>query len=248
MHTLFKRGSCALVLYGLASWAQAQVLFACEPEWAALAQVLMPQARVHIATLPTQDPHHIEARPALIAQMRSADMALCTGAALEEGWLPVLQQKSGNPKVQNGQPGMFWATEGQTLLGRVKSSGSPFEGDVHPQGNPHVQANPQRLAQVARDLARRMATLWPDQAAAVQDRLHLPGLMPMHPSPGPQGGSGARLGHCQVDEHDLTLQHLATQRRQSQQACEQGQSRPKEPLGGPIHWDHDPPLFKSVSI
>ncbi len=171
MHTLFKRGGCALVLYGLASWAQAQVLFACEPEWAALAQVLMPQARVHIATLPTQDPHHIEARPALIAQMRNADMALCTGAALEEGWLPVLQQKSGNPKVQNGQPGMFWATEGQTLLGRVNSSGSPFEGDVHPQGNPHVQANPQRLAQVARDLARRMATLWPDQAAAVQDRL-----------------------------------------------------------------------------
>ena len=85
MHTLFKRGGCALVLYGLASWAQAQVLFACEPEWAALAQVLMPQARVHIATLPTQDPHHIEARPALIAQMRNADMALCTGAALEIG-------------------------------------------------------------------------------------------------------------------------------------------------------------------
>ena len=159
------------MLWLIGCCAHAQVLFACEPEWAALAKVLMPQAKMHIATAHTQDPHHIEARPALIAQLRSADMALCTGAALEEDWLPVLQQKSGNPKVQNGQPGLFWATDGQDLLGRTTSTGSPFEGDVHPHGNPHVHANPQRLLQVARAMGERMTTLWPDQAGAIQDRL-----------------------------------------------------------------------------
>ena len=123
MHTAIK--SLFMVWAALcAAGLQAQVIFACEPEWAALARVLLPQARIHVATTHLQDPHHIEARPALIAQLRSAEMALCTGAALEEDWLPVLQQKSGNPKVQNGQPGLFWATDGQDLLGRTTSTGS----------------------------------------------------------------------------------------------------------------------------
>ena len=111
-----------LALFGAA--AHGQTVFACEPEWAALARVLLPQAQISVATSHQQDPHHIEARPALIAQLRNADMAVCSGAGLEEGWLPVLQQKSGNARVQNGQPGMFWATAGQALVGRQASSGS----------------------------------------------------------------------------------------------------------------------------
>lgn len=153
-----------------ASLAPAQVLFACEPEWAALARVLMPQAQIHVATSVMQDPHHIEARPALIAQLRSADMALCTGAGLEEGWLPVLQQRSGNPRIQNGQPSLFWATEGQNLLRPTTSSGGLFQGDVHPEGNPHLHAHPHRLLMVAQAMAVRMARLWPQQAADIEAR------------------------------------------------------------------------------
>ncbi len=161
---------CAgLALFGAA--AQGQSVFACEPEWAALARVLLPQAQISVATSHQQDPHHIEARPALIAQLRNADMAVCSGAGLEEGWLPVLQQKSGNARVQNGQPGMFWATAGQALVGRQASSGSPFEGDVHPEGNPHIHASPQRLLQAAQSMAARMAQVWPAQAPAIEQRL-----------------------------------------------------------------------------
>jgi len=38
-------------------------------EWAALVRELAPQAKVHTATHAGQDPHHIEARPSLIAAM-----------------------------------------------------------------------------------------------------------------------------------------------------------------------------------
>ncbi len=151
--------------------AWSQVVFACEPEWAALVKVLWPSVQVHVATHAHQDPHHIEARPALIAQMRAADLAVCTGAGLEDGWLPLLQQKSGNPKVQNRQPGMFFATQGQTLIGTGAAGISPFAGDVHPEGNPHLHANPQRLLQVARALSQRMALIWPEHAGAFADRL-----------------------------------------------------------------------------
>lgn len=150
---------------------QAQVVFACEPEWAALVKVLWPTVQVHVATHAQQDPHHIEARPALIAQMRAADLAVCTGGGLEDGWLPLLQQKSGNPKVQNGQPGMFYAAQGQNLIGKVAATASPFAGDVHPEGNPHLHANPQRLLQVAHALSRRMAQIWPAHASAFSERM-----------------------------------------------------------------------------
>ena len=37
------------MLWLIGCCAHAQVLFACEPEWAALAKVLMPQAKINIA-------------------------------------------------------------------------------------------------------------------------------------------------------------------------------------------------------
>lgn len=150
--------------------ASVQTVFACEPEWAALARELLPDARIHSATHAGQDPHHIEARPALIAQLRGADLAVCTGAALEAGWLPMLQQRAGNPRVQDGAAAMFYAAEHVPLIDPRAGLITPFDGDVHPQGNPHLHADPQRLLAVSQALARRMQALWPDRAAAIAQR------------------------------------------------------------------------------
>lgn len=150
--------------------AQAFHVFACEPEWAALTKVLLPSATVFSATHHLQDPHHIEARPALIAQLRRADLAVCTGAALETGWLPMLQQRAGNATVQDGRSGMFFAADHVTLLDPYKGTVTPFAGDVHAQGNPHVQADPYRLLQVAQALRQRLSELQTDQAQAIEAR------------------------------------------------------------------------------
>jgi zinc/manganese transport system substrate-binding protein len=160
-------GLCALVT-GAA--AQVPTVFACEPEWAALVRVLLPHAKVHVATHARQDPHHIEARPALIAQLRSADLAVCTGAALEAGWLPMLQQRAANPRVQDGQPGMFYAADHASLIDPRPATLNPFAGDVHPEGNPHLHADPRRLAEVAEALSVRLGHIWPAQAAAIAQR------------------------------------------------------------------------------
>ncbi|MFM8692692.1 MAG: metal ABC transporter solute-binding protein, Zn/Mn family [Limnohabitans sp.] len=147
-------------------------VFACGPEWAALTRILLPQARIHVATHAQQDPHHIEARPALIAQLRGADVAICTGAGLEEGWLPVLQQRAGNPKVQDGSLGMFYAASTVTLLDpRPGQGGHPFAGDIHPQGNPHLHADPRRILDVARAWSSRLQQLLPAAKQDIERRL-----------------------------------------------------------------------------
>jgi zinc/manganese transport system substrate-binding protein len=110
----------------------AQTIFACEPEWAALTKTLLPQAKLSVATHANQDPHHIEARPALIAQMRQADAAICTGAELESGWLPMLQERSGNARVQAKAPSMFYAADVVSLIdAQPGGANNPFAGDVH---------------------------------------------------------------------------------------------------------------------
>jgi zinc/manganese transport system substrate-binding protein len=149
--------------------AAALEVFACEPEWAALARVIAPDARITAATHAHQDPHHIEARPSLISAMRRADIAVCTGASLEAGWLPVLQQRAANPAVQVGRPGMFFATESAALID-VRTKVDRSMGDVHAEGNPHLHLDPVRLKAVAVRLAERMSQVDPANAAGYRDR------------------------------------------------------------------------------
>ena len=66
-------------------------VFACEPEWGSLVTELAgDKVDLDVATTALQDVHVIEAKPSLIAKARSADLAVCTGAELEVGWLPQL--------------------------------------------------------------------------------------------------------------------------------------------------------------
>jgi zinc/manganese transport system substrate-binding protein len=134
----------------------ALVVLTCEPEWAALVEELAgDRARIHAATTAMQDPHRIEARPALIAQARRADLLVCTGAELEVGWLPLLQRESGNARIQAGRPGYFEASAYVPLLEKPADI-DRSAGDVHAAGNPHIHLNPHNLLTVAEALAARL--------------------------------------------------------------------------------------------
>jgi zinc/manganese transport system substrate-binding protein len=140
-------------------------VFACEPEWGALAQALGgPLVDVTVATSALQDPHQIQARPSLIARTRNADLVVCTGAELEIGWLPVLLQQSGNARVQPGQPGYFAAADHVRKLD-VPTRLDRSQGDVHAAGNPHIQTDPRNIARVAQALSGRLQQTDPSHAA-----------------------------------------------------------------------------------
>jgi zinc/manganese transport system substrate-binding protein len=145
-------------------------VFACEPEWAALAKELGgDDVKVYAATTALQDPHHIQARPSLIAKIRQADLVVCTGAELEIGWLPVLLSESGNNKVQPGQAGYFEAARQVPLL-EVPLRLDRSQGDVHASGNPHIQTDPRVFAKVAGPMAKVMAQLDSDKASEYAKR------------------------------------------------------------------------------
>ncbi len=146
-------------------------IFACEPEWGALAAELGgSDVKVYTATTAFQDPHHIEARPSLIAQMRRADLAVCTGAELEIGWLPILLRQAGNAAVQPGQRGYLEAARQVPLLEKPAVL-DRAQGDIHAAGNPHIQTDPRNIARVAQALGARLVEIDPAHATAYKARL-----------------------------------------------------------------------------
>ena len=157
-------GAAVLVAFAAPALAVLNV-FATVPEWGALAVELGgDKVKVYVATNALQDPHHIEAKPSLIARARNADLVVAVGAELEIGWLPLVIQQAGNPRIQRGKPGHFEAAafvpmlEKPTRLDRA-------DGDVHPGGNPHIQTDPRNILRVAQPLALRLAELDPSNAA-----------------------------------------------------------------------------------
>jgi zinc/manganese transport system substrate-binding protein len=139
-------------------------VLATTPDWGALTQELGgDQVNVYVATTALQDVHRVEAKPSLVARARSADLVVATGAELEVGWLPVLIQESGNANIQRGGRGYFEAASVLRLL-EVPSQVDRAMGDIHPDGNPHVQLDPHNIQAVAHALTARLAQLDPGQA------------------------------------------------------------------------------------
>ena len=161
-----------VLAFSMLSWPVSAALrvFACEPEWAALAQELAgDRVSVYSATTAMQDADRIEARPSLIARVRSADLLICTGSQMEIGWLPLLLTQSGNGRIQPGSPGYFEASRFVAKL-EVPSVVDRSLGDIHPAGNPHIHTDPRNIAKVAEALTQRLAQIDPENADAYRAR------------------------------------------------------------------------------
>jgi zinc/manganese transport system substrate-binding protein len=158
-----------MFLFSAPAHAALNVL-SCEPEWSALAtEIGGDKITVYSATNALQDPHHVEAKPSLIAKARNADLLICTGAELEIGWLPIILQQSANPKIQPGKPGNFAASQFVEMK-EIPARTDRAEGDIHPGGNPHIQTDPRNMALVATALVARMKELDPANTSVYQTR------------------------------------------------------------------------------
>jgi zinc/manganese transport system substrate-binding protein len=145
-------------------------VFASVPEWGALAQEIGgDKVQVYVATTGLQDPHHVEAKPSLIARARSADLVLATGAELEVGWLPLVLQQAGNGRVQPGRAGYLELAPLLTLVDRPARL-DRAEGDVHAMGDPHVQTDPRNIGMAVPIVAERMAAIDPPNASYYASR------------------------------------------------------------------------------
>jgi zinc/manganese transport system substrate-binding protein len=125
---------------------------------------------------PNEDPHYVTPTPSLIAAVGDADLFVEVGLNLEL-WTERLLDGAGNPKVRAGGPGYVLASAGIDALGRPTTL-SRSQGDLHPDGNPHIWLDPVEMEVVVDNIAAGLARVdaahadtYRARAAALKERI-----------------------------------------------------------------------------
>jgi len=163
MRTLFFWLSlwCGLVLQAGAAHAELAVV-GTTPDLASIARSIGGgRVKVSALSLPSQDPHWVDARPHLALALAKADLLLITGADLEAGWLSTLLTGSRNGNIQRGAKGYLDCSTLVSLLEVPSGKVDRSMGDVHAQGNPHYMLDPKRVERVAVGIGKRLSELDP---------------------------------------------------------------------------------------
>lgn len=164
-------GMGLLIAAPTSAYADKVNVFACAPEWGALTQEIGGEhVDIYTASKANQDIHHMRAKPSLLAAMRKADLVICSGASLEIGWLPILLNKAGNQQVQDGEIGSIMASDYVERL-EVMQNVDRSMGHVHPEGNPHIQLDPNNILIVSAVLAERLKAIDPENTRQYQSNL-----------------------------------------------------------------------------
>ena len=117
--------------------------------------------RVSVRALcaPNEDPHYVSPTPSLVAAVGDADVFVEIGLSLEI-WTERLLDGAGNPDVRPGGPGYVLASQGIRTKERPDTI-SRSQGDLHPDGNPHVWLDPLNMKIIADNVAAGLGRVDP---------------------------------------------------------------------------------------
>lgn len=118
----------------------------------------------------TEDPHFVDAKPALLPPLHRAELLIRAGLGLEDSWLPALVIGAQNEKLRDGTDSNLDASTVVVLAevppGRIDQS----LGNVHAGGNPHFMLDPRNAVLLTQAIAERFGKLVPAKAAGFQQR------------------------------------------------------------------------------
>ncbi len=127
--------------------------------------------RVDVTTITRgrENLHAVVARPSHLVAMSRADLFVQIGLSLETVFVPGLLEASRNARIQPGKPGFVNCSEGWEALD-VPESVSRKDGDLHPQGNPHMNLDPRGGRQMAERIRAALEAVDPADKAGYAAR------------------------------------------------------------------------------
>jgi ABC-type Zn uptake system ZnuABC Zn-binding protein ZnuA len=117
-----------------------------------------------------EDPHFVQPRPSFVPLLRDADLFVTSGMDLEL-WVSALLDRAGNGKVRVGGVGYVAGSQGVHIL-EVPTSLSRSEGDIHVDGNPHIQTDPINGVIIARNILAGLQRVDPANGEYYAGREH----------------------------------------------------------------------------
>ena len=122
---------------------------------------------VEVRSLATgvEDTHGVPMKPSFVPLLNHADLLVLVGMDCEHAFLPALLEASKNPRIQKGRPGYVDCSNG--IIPRdVPKSTDHYQGDVHPEGNPHYTLDPVLAKTAIRNIYNALVSLDPQHKDA----------------------------------------------------------------------------------
>lgn len=113
--------------------------------------------------------HNVVARPSHLVALSKADALVQVGLSMEMGFIPGLLEGCGNPKVRPGGKGFINCSDGWQAI-QIPEVLTRQGGDLHPQGNPHMNIDPRAGRHFATRIAAGLALLAPEWKVEFETR------------------------------------------------------------------------------
>jgi ABC-type Zn uptake system ZnuABC Zn-binding protein ZnuA len=127
--------------------------------------------RVDVTTITRgkENLHAVKARPSHMIALSRADLFVEVGLSLEVAFVPALLENARNPRIRPGAPGFVNVSLGWEPLD-VPQEVSRRAGDIHPQGNPHMNLDPRAGAHMAQRVLDALVRVDPGSKAEHERR------------------------------------------------------------------------------
>jgi ABC-type Zn uptake system ZnuABC Zn-binding protein ZnuA len=105
--------------------------------------------------------HAVSAKPSHLVALNRADMFVQIGLSLESSFIPNLLLTARNERIRAGSPGFINCSDGWESI-EVPADLSRRGGDLHPQGNPHMNLCPGGGKHMAQRILEGLEAVDPD--------------------------------------------------------------------------------------
>ncbi len=129
-----------------------------------------PEVEVRSLSRGTENLHAVRVKPSMLIALSKADLFLEMGLSMESAWLPELLIKSRNKKIAVGADGFENCSLGWKAID-VPESLSRKEGELHPEGNPHFNLDPEAGLHLARRVHAALSRVDPEHEDGYNRRL-----------------------------------------------------------------------------
>lgn len=161
----------ALCTFALAGHAADRLRVVCTiPDLADLARTIGGD-RVDVTSIckGTENTHAVVTKPSHLVAVSRADVFVEVGLSLETAFVPGLLEGARNERIRPGKPGFVNVSEGFEAI-EVPTALSRRDGDVHPQGNPHINLDPRFGRHAAARILASLVAVDPGSKAAYEAR------------------------------------------------------------------------------
>jgi zinc/manganese transport system substrate-binding protein len=108
-----------------------------------------------------EDPHGVPLKPSFLPKLNRADVLVVMGLDHEHAWLDALVEEARNPKIMSGGAGLIDCSV-HVRPKQIPINLSRREGELHPEGNPHYNLDPENGKLMARAIAEGLTRVYPE--------------------------------------------------------------------------------------